>query len=90
MKYKKQDRIITKDFSEGSNLYNKRGTILDINKETKEILIEFDIYMGGHTGGGLGQDGHCYWLTSRYLKLDDGKPFTIKDKIENMCEYLYT
>lgn len=44
------------------------GKIIFINVE-KSLLVEFKEYMGGHTGGGMGKNGHCWWCSAKELVL---------------------
>jgi hypothetical protein len=49
------------------------GTILNLRRG--EYLIEFDDYIHGHEGNGVGEitgtDGHCWWLRDNDFELEN-------------------
>lgn len=54
-------------------LFDKQGTIIRIKDDNHKFwpkaLVEFDEYIGGHDGGGMGKDGHCWWSHFNLLEL---------------------
>ena len=37
-----------------------------------QYLVEFDKWMGGHSGDGRGKNGHCWWaIGENLIKLKD-------------------
>lgn len=55
------------------NIVNELGVIRETGASS--VLVEFDNNIGGHSGGGKGKDGHCWWVmnSSEYLELVDNK-----------------
>jgi len=50
-----------------SELLNKQGKVIDIEKEW--IGVEFFEFISGHSCNGLGRQGYCYYLPSECLQL---------------------
>lgn len=52
------------------NFTKSFGTVIAISKNEYRVsaLVQFDEYIEGHDGGGLGEDGHCWWIYPRYMK----------------------
>lgn len=48
------------------------GRIVDIVefRGMYSICVEMDRYIGGHSGNGLGKDGHCVWVSPKSLALE--------------------
>lgn len=61
VEYKIGDRVRTHN-------ENNIGTIIDFN-DAHVALIEYDEFIDGHDGGGIGKDGHCWLVFTTDLKL---------------------
>jgi hypothetical protein len=70
MRYKKGDRIYHYDYGLGV-------VLLD---ETDDILIEFDDYVSGHDGAGLGMNGHCRYCSSGKIEEVDEDYYDEKEE----------
>jgi hypothetical protein len=49
-----------------------QGKIIEIKHEHEthqDYLIEFNSFMGGHDGGGIGRDGYCWWVREQDIEL---------------------
>lgn len=59
------DRV---EYIEG-HFFGLTATVLKIDpKEGLPVAIEFDGYIGGHSAGGLGTSGYCWYTFESYLK----------------------
>jgi hypothetical protein len=61
------DRVIAGVPFGAVRFLDKLGTIIKIRKDS--ILVEFDNNIEGHSGGCLGEDGHCWWLYANDFRL---------------------
>lgn len=52
---------------DGKPLLGEVGTIINISKWGL-VSIEFDNNIGGHSCGGEGRRGYCWWLRTKHLK----------------------
>lgn len=53
------DRVVIKPGE--PYLLGKCGAVLEVDGET-DVLVEFDEYIDGHSGGGVGKAGHCWYV----------------------------
>lgn len=61
VEYKIGDRVRTHN-------ENNIGTIIDFDT-AYVALIEYDEFINGHDGCGMGKQGHCWWVDTTDLKL---------------------
>lgn len=70
MDFKIGDRIIGLAEYDGINLTDLKGTVLSTDLfDAQCYLVEFDIPISGHSGRGIGKDGHCWWVTKECITL---------------------
>ena len=60
---------------------NNHGKVIDINPANGSLCIEFFENIGGHSCGGKGKFGHCYWF-------DAGSVFLICQKIFLLSQFV--
>ena len=88
-KFKISDRVIAvKEYDGNKNIVGKIGTVIALHDYGADnIGVEFDDEIGfaGHTCGGKGKDGHCWWCSDDTLRRNekivittDGKTTTAK------------
>lgn len=81
-------RFIKKDYEISDvNIVDKLGVIRETGTGASSVLVEFDKDIGGHSGGGKGKDGHCWWVmnSSEYLELvgnKDAKEINVGDRVK--------
>ena len=71
-KFKIGDRVrAVNEYDDNENIVGKIGTVISVyDYDTDFIGVEFDdeIYFGGHSCGGKGKEGHCWWCPDRILE----------------------
>ena len=71
------DRVICKDYFAGEFLPHKMGTIVSVSAGDG-IAVEFDeAFEGGHTCGGLAEDGHGRYGEAHEVTLVVDEPLEI-------------
>lgn len=79
-KFKIGDRVkAVKEYDENRNIAGKIGTVIALyGYGADNIGVEFDDKIGfyGHTCGGKGKDGHCWWCADYTLE-----PVRVNEKI---------
>lgn len=93
MKFKIGDRILVKKQDiDGVWFENETGTIKCIGHH-EGLLVEFDEpFEEGHNGDNISENGNCWWVQQYHIDplFSLGSNKNIKQKIEILCEHLYT
>lgn len=67
------DRVVCKaDGNEKLETIGKHGKIIKLQEGSVSPLVEFDRDINGHSGSGMGKEGHCWWCEIETLAREKG------------------
>lgn len=84
--FKVGDRVrCIKSYDGNDKIVNKNGRIIEISPSKKDVTVEFDELIGGHSGidSSKGKKGHCWTVPVEYLV-----PETSEDYEINVGDYV--